>query len=83
VQDADLIDRVGAIDIWMAFYWSGSQGESIHDHIAWFKGDECRDWRDYMRNHFNFDVSRQMLENRIEESDQFFTKFQRTYFEGI
>ena len=34
VQDADLIDHVGLIDVWMAFYWSGHHGESIHDHIA-------------------------------------------------
>jgi uncharacterized protein len=83
VQDADLIDHVGLIDIWMAFYWSGSRRESIHDHIAWFKGDESRRWRGYMRNHLNFDVSRQILEDRIEKSDRFFTEFQRMYFEGI
>jgi len=83
VQDADLIDHVGNIDIWTAFYWSGRHGESIHDHIAWFKGDECKRSRNYMRNHLNFDVSRQMLEDRIQKSDRFFTEFQKTYFEGL
>jgi uncharacterized protein len=83
VQDADLIDHVGLVDVWMAFYWSGSHGESIHDHIAWFTGDECKRFREYMRTHLNFDVSRQMLEERIKKSDQFFMEFQRAYFEGI
>lgn len=41
VQDSDLIDHVGLIDVWMAFYWSGHHGESIHDHIAYYKGEEC------------------------------------------
>ena len=28
VQDADLIDHVGLIGVWMAFYWSGNHSES-------------------------------------------------------
>jgi uncharacterized protein len=83
VQDADLIDHVGPIDVWMAFYWSGTHGESIHDHIAFCKGDDCKKFQNYMRSHLNFGVSRQMLEERIEASEKFFSEFHRTYFEGI
>lgn len=83
VQDADLVDHVGCIDVWMALYFSGSQGQSIHDHLAWFRGDECRDFRHYMRTHMNFDVSREMFEERIQSADRFFTDLHRTYFEGM
>lgn len=83
VQDADLIDHVGPIDIWTAFYWSGSHAESIHNHIAFFKSDGCRQFRDYMRSHLNFDVSRQMLEERIQTSDKFLSEFHRIYFKGM
>ena len=83
VQDADLIDHVGWIDVWMAFYWSGSQSEGIHDHIAYFEGDECREWREYMRTHLNYDISRRMLEERIQLADDLLSRFHRTYFNGV
>lgn len=83
VQDADLLDHVGHIDVWMALYYSGSQGQSIHDHLAWFTGEECRDFREYMRTHVNFDLTRQMLDQRIESADRFLTELHRTYFEGL
>ncbi|MHC4984747.1 MAG: HD domain-containing protein [Planctomycetota bacterium] len=83
IQDADLVDHVGHIDVWMALYYSGSQGQSIHDHLAWFTGDECREFRQYMRGHLNFDISHEMLEERIVSADRFFTELHRTYFEGL
>ena len=83
LQDADSIDHVGLIDVWMSFYWSGSHDESIHDHITFFKGDNRKRFRDYMRTHLNFNVSRQMFEDRIKKSDQFLMEFHRTYFEGM
>ena len=83
VQDADLVDHVGCIDVWMALYFSGSQGQSIHDHLAWFRGEECREFRHYMRTHLNFDVSRSMFEERIQSADRFFADLHRTYFEGM
>lgn len=83
VQDADLIDHVGLIDVWMAFYWSGHHGESIHDHIAYYKGEECRRWRAYMRTHLNYDVSQQMFEERIQLEDDLLSRFHKMYFDGI
>ena len=83
VQDADLIDHVGLIDVWMAFYWNGHHGESIHDHIAYYKGEECRKWRDYMRSHLNYDASLQIFEQRIQLEDDLLSRFRRMYFDGI
>ena len=83
IQDADLIDHVGHIDIWMAFYWSGSQGETVRDHIAFFEGNDCKRFRDYMRTHLNFDLSRELLKERIQLADDFLTKFRHIYYEGI
>ena len=83
VQDADLLDHVGHIDVWMALYYSGSQGQSIHDHLAWFTGDECREFREYMRTHMNFGLSLELFDQRIESADHFLTELHRTYFEGL
>ncbi len=83
LQDADIIDHVGFIDIWMAFYWSGHHNESIKEHLQYYKGEDREQFHEYMKTHLNFDVSRQMFEDRIEKSEQFFTDFHRIYFEGI
>ncbi len=83
VQDADLLDHVGCIDVWMALYYSGSQGQSIQDHLAWFRGEECREFRHYMRTHLNFDLSLELFDQRIQSADRFFTELHRTYFEGF
>lgn len=31
VQDADILDHVGVIDVWLAFYWSGAHHETVAD----------------------------------------------------
>ena len=83
VQDADLIDHVGMIDVWMAFYWSGHHGESINDHIAYYKGEECRRWRSYMRTHLNYEASVQIFDERIQLEDGFLSRFHKLYFAGL
>lgn len=83
IQDADLIDHVGNIDIWMAFYWCGSNEESIGEHLEWLNGKEYRQFREYMRTHMNYKLSKEILEQRIRKSDKFFEEFHHTYFKGI
>ena len=83
IQDADLIDHVGLIDVWITFYWSGHHGEFIQDNIAYYKGDDYQRYRAYMRIHLNFDVSRQMFEERIRLEDDLLSRFHITYFDGI
>ena len=83
IQDADLIDHVGLIQVWLSFYWSGSHGQSIDDHLAFCDGEERKNWREYMRTHLNFDVSRLILEQRLRVEDEFLSSFRKVYFDGI
>ena len=83
IQDADSIDHVGMIDVWMAFYWSGRRNETIHDQITWCEGENYQDYLQYIRTHVNFAPSKKILEERIQLAEGFFSDFQRIYFEGI
>ena len=83
IQDADLVDHAGSIDVWSTLYYGGSQGESMHDRLAYLTGDDCRQSRDYMRTHMNFDVSLKMFDQRTGAADRFFAELHRTYFEGM
>ena len=83
VQDADLIDHVGPVVPWLAFYWSGSHNETIHDHIRFVTSEDNDRYRQGMRNALNFDVSRRLFDERIAYEDKFFATFHRVYFEGL
>jgi uncharacterized protein len=83
IQDADLLDHVGYIDIWLSFYYTGHSGQTIHDHMTWVNGKDNRRYRKYMRTHLNYDLSKKILEKQIRFSDTFFKDFHRVYFEGM
>ena len=83
VQDADLLDHVGLIGPWLAFYWSGTHNETIHDHIRFTKSEDNVRYGQGMRNALNFDVSRHEFDERVKYQDEFFATFHRVYLEGL
>ena len=83
IQDADLIDHVGHIDTWLGFYWAGHHGESMEDRLSWHSGGEAQRWRNYMRDHLNYDASHVLFEERVQLEDRFFHEFHRIYTEGV
>lgn len=83
VQDADLIDHVGLIVPWLAFYWCGAHNETIDDHIGFVCGEQNEKYRKGMRSRLNFDVSIEIFDERVRWEDEFFTTFREVYFEGV
>ncbi len=83
VQDADLLDHVGPVGAWLAFYWSGAHGETVRQHVDFITGQENQEYRNGMRDGLNFDVSRKMFDERIRWEDRFFSTFAKTYTEGV
>jgi uncharacterized protein len=83
VQDADLIDHVGLIGTWLAFYWNGSHNESIQEHLAFINGEENERYRQEMRQMLNFEVAQEEFDRRIQYEDNFFSQFQNVYFKGM
>jgi uncharacterized protein len=83
VQDADLIDHVGPVVPWLAFYWSGTHGETVQDHVRFVTGEENEQYRRGMREQLNFEVSLRMFDERMRWEDEYFRNFRKVYFEGI
>jgi uncharacterized protein len=83
VQDADLLDHVGPIGPWLAFYWSGARGESIEEHRAFIRGEENRQYRAGMKAMLNFEFSRQEFDKRVRFEDEFFSIFHQVHDEGV
>jgi len=83
VQDADVLDHVGSIGPWLAFYWSGTHNETFDDHIRFIQGEENATTQKRMRSGLNFEMSRRIFDERIEYEKRFFSEFKRVYLEGI
>lgn len=83
VQDADILDHVGVIDVWLAFYWSGAHHETVADHVRFIHGEENRRYRAKLRALLNFAASQQLFDERIAVEDAFFAQFQRIYQQGF
>lgn len=65
VQDADIIDRFGTIQIWLNFYKCASEDEPINSaldfYINQFSKYVCE-----MRNLLNYDISKEYFDDRVE-----------------
>ncbi|MCP4196899.1 MAG: HD domain-containing protein [Proteobacteria bacterium] len=82
VQDADILDHVGKIAPWLAFYWSGSRGEAFAEHRRYLTSEENGRYRQGMRAALNFEISKSRFDERIAYEDRFFSEFQQLYQEG-
>jgi uncharacterized protein len=83
VQDADTLDHVGPIDVWLAFYWSGAHRETIHEHMRFIHSEENDRYRRELREGLSFDLSRQIFDERLAYEERFFAEFHRIYLEGM
>lgn len=83
LQDADILDHVGPLGTWLAFYWSGARQESVEDHRSFIEGAQNQRYRSSMRAKLNYDVARDEFDRRIAYEDAFFTAFHRVYTEGV
>ncbi len=71
VQDADLVDHFGAMEVWLAAYRSAEHREGLEDFLAYFGGGNARRWRSYALEHANFEPTRRALRERIAFADRF------------
>ena len=83
VQDADILDHVGPLGTWLAFYWSGAQRESFDQHAAFILGAENAAYRAKLRGLLNFEVARTAFDRRIRYEDDFFRTFHQVYAAGV
>ena len=83
VQDADILDKVGPISPWLAFYWSATRDRTIDDTLAYLHSDENERYHTRMRNLLNFDVSTGIFDQRARFENEFFAEFERVQREGL
>lgn len=70
VQDADLIDHFGSLEVWLAGYVSAGQGESLEHCLSFLQSEGNRRWRTFALQSAHFDTTRAALRERIETADR-------------
>lgn len=75
LQDADVLDHFGIPGIWLSLHWA------VHKKLSparaqqeWFDSEHMVAWRQEARRSLNFETSRHLLDLRIAEMDDFFSR---------
>jgi uncharacterized protein len=82
VQDADLVDHVGAGYVWRNIYWTATEDRTMEDAFGVYDERVCQGrWETY-RNLANFDATVAALERRAAFERAFFAQLAREH-EGV
>ena len=71
IQDADILDHMGTIEIWMNFLYSASEEASIDRSLKYWTSDEFHKSYDRLRKLLNYDLSMEVF----DEKRKFLKKF--------
>jgi uncharacterized protein len=77
IQDADLLDHFGSQNVWLGFLFSASRDEPGEKALEYFRSEKNRGFVEWCRGILNFEVSREVLEEKIAFEEMFFGRFER------
>ena len=83
LQDADILDHVGAVGVWRKFYRRATTGETIDDALRGFHSEEHARHELWMRGSLNLDVSVDVFDQRLELEKAFFQELAREQRGGL
>ena len=75
VQDADLLDHLGTIEVWLHFFYYANQGGNVKDSIEYWTGQEFKENRKIQRELLNYNLSKQIFDEKIKFEDDFIKRF--------
>ena len=83
LQDADILDHVGAVGVWRKFYRKATHGETIDDALRDHRSEEHVRHQRWMRGALNLDVSVDVFDQRLELEKAFFQELAREQRGGL
>jgi uncharacterized protein len=75
VQDADILDHFGSLEIWLKFMYSAHKEENVFDAIRLWDSEEHKSYLDSSRKALNYDLSKRIFDRKIEFETQFQDRF--------
>lgn len=66
VQDADVIDHFGSIQMWLKFYHGAHEEENVFDAIQLWESEDHELYIQSNRHVLNYDLSKQIFDQKVE-----------------
>jgi len=77
IQDADLLDHMGTLEVWSKFGYSFRRGESIEDTLKYWAGGFYQEQLVKWRNRLNYKQAKKIFNERMEFLDQFIKRLEK------
>lgn len=75
IQDADILDHFGTLEVWLKFMYSAHKEENVFDAIRLWNSTENLEYIRAAKESLNFELSKEIFDKRIE----FVTLFQKQF----
>lgn len=76
-QDADILDHMGAMDIWIAIQWHGNFNEGVDISLDFYKGGKWEEIVLKLRGLLNFPCSIEAFDKRCNFTKEFIERLYR------
>jgi len=76
VQDADILDHFGSMDIWLKFIYSAHKEENVLDAVSFWNSPDYAEYIKTSRDLLNYEISKEMFDKRIEFQKGFQKQFE-------
>jgi uncharacterized protein len=75
IQDADILDHFGSMEVWLKFMYSAHTEENVLDAIRLWESEEHKKYLDSSRIALNYEISKGIFDRKIEFETQFQDRF--------
>ncbi len=76
-QDADILDHMGSMDIWIAFMYHANFEESVDESLKFFDGGKWEEITKMLRALINYPISLDAFDRRKDFTQKFIETFKR------
>lgn len=72
LQDADILDHTGTLDVWLGMHWVVDNDYSPNQAVKFFLGGKWEEMVEQQRVKLNFSLSKKIYDRRVNYAYQFF-----------
>jgi HD superfamily phosphodiesterase len=83
LQDADVLDHLGAQNIWLAIYFAATHDRDLAETVAFYRHEQADGDHETARASLNFETSRREFDRRIAVTDAFYAELEHENVGGL
>ncbi len=83
LQDADVLDHLGAQNIWLAIYFAATHDRDLAETVAFYRHEQTDGYHEAARASLNFAASRREFDRRVGITDAFYAELEHENAGGL